>query len=368
MTASRPPLRAVPALRPLAVALALAAGACGAPARAEAPALAEAPPRLADTGLYAEFAARRIAPEVMTWSPQYPLWTDGAAKRRWILLPRGAVIDVTEVDAWIFPVGTKLWKEFAFHGRPVETRYMERRADGSWLYATYAWTEDGSDAVLAPRRGVLAAAEIRPGVHHDLPSVGDCVSCHGAGPTPVLGFSALQLSPDRDPNAPHREVPPAGAVDLAVLHRRGLLPELPAALVRDPPRVHAGTPAARAAKGYLHGNCASCHDGRGDLASLGLDLTQRIEPAPGTGPDATAAGVISRYRPAGARGPVARLAPGDPDGSALVARMSSRNPAAQMPPSGTHLVDEEAVRLVRAWVEELPAARPARVAAAHPSP
>lgn len=34
-----------------------------------------------------------------------------------------------------FPIGTRFWKEFAFDGRPVETRYMERRRDGSWLFS-----------------------------------------------------------------------------------------------------------------------------------------------------------------------------------------------------------------------------------------
>jgi hypothetical protein len=51
-----------------------------------------------------------------------------------------------------------------------------------------------------------------------------------------------------------------------------------------------------------------------------------------------------------------RLSPGNPDASVLVARMSSRNPVAQMPPLGTHVVDDEAVRLIRKWItEDLPA-------------
>jgi mono/diheme cytochrome c family protein len=185
----------------------------------------------------------------------------------------------------------------------------------------------------------------------------------------VLGFSALQLSPDRDPLAPHAEAPEPGSVDLPALARRGLVSDLPAALLARPPRVEAPTPVGRAAQGYLHGNCASCHDVRGDLASLGLDLTQRVEPSPGAGPLASAVGVRSRYRPSGASGPAARIAAGEPDASALVARISTRFPAAQMPPAGTHLVDEEAVRLVRAWIEELDPTRsngPRRVARSAP--
>ena len=31
---------------------------------------------------------------------------------------------------------------------------MERLADGTWRFAVYAWTADGSDARLAPTRGM----------------------------------------------------------------------------------------------------------------------------------------------------------------------------------------------------------------------
>src|SRR5690242_17449896 len=45
-----------------------------------------APQRLADTGLFAAGSTRDIAPGVLAFSPQYPLWSDGATKRRWIAL------------------------------------------------------------------------------------------------------------------------------------------------------------------------------------------------------------------------------------------------------------------------------------------
>ena len=46
------------------------------------------PQRLADTGLYVA-GGTTIRPDVLPFSPQYPLWSDGAAKRRWIWLPPG---------------------------------------------------------------------------------------------------------------------------------------------------------------------------------------------------------------------------------------------------------------------------------------
>ena len=103
-------------------------------ASALAAAPAPLPQTLRETGLYADWESKRVADGNLPYSPQYPLWTDGAAKRRWIHLPAGKFIDARKPDAWEFPVGTKLWKEFSF-GRRVETRYIERRASG-WVYAS----------------------------------------------------------------------------------------------------------------------------------------------------------------------------------------------------------------------------------------
>lgn len=338
----------------VALALMLLAG----PAPSVAGSPREAPPRLADTGLYADPASGTLARGVRTWTPQYPLWSDGATKRRWILLPLGRSIDASDPDAWAFPVGTRLWKEFSFEGRRVETRYMERRRDGSWLFATYRWTAEGGEAQLAPSTGVAGAVRLTGGSAHDLPSVGDCEACHGAGRTPVLGFSALQLSSDRDPLAPHAEQPDADAVDLASAVRTGMVRGLPRSLVATPPRIRAESDLARAALGYLHGNCSSCHDLRGELSSLGLDLVQKVTPRPGIAPLARAIDVPARYQPPGAREPMLRVAAGLPERSALLHRMSIRTAADQMPPIGTHRVDDSAVELVRAWIATLqPAAR-----------
>ena len=96
-------------------------------AAAAAPSLATAPlpQRLSDTGLFEPGSTTAVRAGVLVFSPQYPLWSDGTRKRRWIALPPGASIDATHADAWDFPIGTKLWKEFAY-GRRVETRMLER--------------------------------------------------------------------------------------------------------------------------------------------------------------------------------------------------------------------------------------------------
>lgn len=320
---------------------------------------AVAPARLSETGLFADVAAGIVSEGVLAFTPQYPLWTDGARKRRWIRLPEGASIDATAPESWSFPVGTRVWKEFRFGAR-VETRYMERGADG-WLYATYLWSEDGRDAVLAPDRGVRGACETGLGTRHDVPSVLDCRACHDASPSAVLGFSALQLAPERDPGAPHAEEPEPGSVDVLALLAQGRLRGSPAAILAAARPIEAASPLERSALGYLHANCGGCHNAAGPLASLGLELDYRhgdVAPA-----RRSAFGRPSRFQPAGARD-ARRIEPGQPERSVLLQRMASRFAATQMPPLGTHAVDETALALVRAWICSEPVAP--EVASAEP--
>src|SRR5262245_57731986 len=98
------------------------------------------PQHLRDTGLYARGSGEEPAGAVLAFSPQCPLWSDGAEKRRWIRLSPGSRIDARDPDRWVFPVGTRLWKEFSL-GRRLETRMLERTRSG-WRFATYVWTQD----------------------------------------------------------------------------------------------------------------------------------------------------------------------------------------------------------------------------------
>jgi hypothetical protein len=285
----------------------------------------------------------------MAFAPQYPLWSDGTRKRRWIQLPPGASIDASRVDAWEFPVGTKVWKEFGY-GRAIETRLIERVADGSWRFATYVWNAEGTDAELAPQDGTVVPVADAPGGRYAVPSRGDCLACHEGPAVPVLGFSALQLSPDRDPLAPHADPKRADQADLRSLAARGVLRGLPPGLLLVPPRIEARTPTERAALGYLHGNCGHCHNAAGALTGLELVLAQQAER------DARSAertlesllGHSSRFRPHGSAA-TQRIA-ADQGSSVLTLRMKTDNPLARMPPLGVQVVDTTGIALIERWI------------------
>jgi hypothetical protein len=238
--------------------------------------------------------------EMQSFTPRYPLWSDGAAKRRWILLPAGTSIDSSKTDAWDFPPGTKLWKEFAFDG-PIETRLIERLADGSWRFATYIWLADGRDAELAHEAGLrMYPVSGAPDGRYAILSRNDCRACHEGPAVPVLGYSAVQL-----------EAPP-----------------LPSAL------------------GYLHANCGHCHNATGAVAGVDLVLAQSAAD-PQASAQATRTSLFGR---------ASRFRSRDGDAArrdhVIVERMHSTNPYTRMPPIGVQVVDREGAALVEAWIRQ----------------
>jgi len=283
---------------------------------------------------------------VLAYSPQYPLWSDGAAKARWLLLPRGGAIDVRDPGAWVFPVGTRFWKQFSFNGRKVETRLLWHAAPGAWVYAAYAWREDQSDADLVEEAGRRGAAEIAPGVFHAIPGVQDCKACHEIPAPAVLGFNALQLSTDRDPGAVHGEPLRPGMATLATLVEQRLVQPARREWLDRPPRIQTPNPRTRAALGYLGVNCGNCHRDGNPIPHVTLDFSH-----PYGLEDAAAAPALRSALGRPAHGTLV-LAPGHPEASLALARMATRAHVSQMPPVGTALVDQEALELLRAWVAQ----------------
>jgi len=126
-------------------------------------------------------------------------------------------------------------------------------------------------------------------------------------------------------------------------------------MMQELPRIEADTPDARAALGYLHGNCGHCHNDNGSPPPVDLVLAQSA-----SGGAASAGKVLrsllstgTRFRARGTHASRA-IEPGRPDESMLFARMRSRNPQTQMPPLGTQVADSEALELIERWIRSQP--------------
>ncbi len=306
---------------------------------------------LACTGLYADWGTRTIAPGVLEYRPGFELWSDGAAKRRWLYLPPGTKIDVSNLDEWVFPVGTKLWKEFSLPvgglNRQVETREMEKTADGAWRRATYLWSADGTSA---PE--ITDGAPLLPGTdHYSVPAVTACVKCHGGRADNVLGLDAVLSA-----------APEATGLTWADLQTRGLVTSTNGNhLVITSALQITGNDVERPALGLLHANCGvACHN----VNDPGAHFNARLDVVKGALPTLFATGVyrttinaLSSFRPKTATGELYyRVRPGDVAHSTLAYRMSVRDIDApgsapeQMPPLASNLVDTKGRAIIEKWI------------------
>jgi hypothetical protein len=312
------------------------------------------PDSLAQTGLYSDFANETLAPGVVEYTVNYGLWADGAEKRRFVFLPDGATINTIDMDFWSLPVGTKLWKEFSTGGVRTETRLIWKQGptDEEWYAMSFAWTADQSQAYAA-----ALGVEDALGTQHDIPSASACNTCHQRQPGYALGFSALQLDHDQ------------GEINLASLAADGKLSNPPSRT--DPPLFPLpGDDVERAAFGYLHGNCGTCHNEHSDVfrdrtsiiwhldtdALATSDVTSIVRTTVGVPPLIFIGGQYT-----------AVIEPGNPGASAALFRMTQRDPLKDsnvpmppvgteqpMPPVGTEQPDTlGGIAAVSTWIESL---------------
>jgi hypothetical protein len=307
------------------------------------------PQDLSCAGLYADWVTKTVAPGVREFAPGVVLWSDGAIKTRWVALPPGQTIDTSDMDEWVFPVGTKFFKEFRLpvgdSSTPVriETRMLWKTAPGTWYRTTYRWSDDGETSAPELTTGQLDAN----GNGYEVPSRLECNSCHQGRMDGILGFEALALS-----------LPAATGVTMADLLDAGLLSVAPDAALAIP-----GDAIEANALGWLHMNCGTaCHNGGQGLAA-GTGFHMRLDVGTLASVETTDTYTTGwNVRTQGYFLPDAavtyRFHGCDLGSSAAYVRDSHRDgvdgtPAnTQMPPIDSHAVDDGGVAGLAAWITE----------------
>lgn len=259
-----------------------------------------------------------------------PLWSDGATKERFVVVPKGQSIRTRSDGDLVFPVGTVAVKSFSVDGRRVETRLLVQHDIEDWVGYSYAWNAQGTDAELVDGNRL---ADVGNGKRWYFPSTSDCGACHTPAAGYTLGLETRQLlGPSQSAALSALDAKTASTVDRATVTP---LAPLDAA---------AATPEARA-RSYLHSNCSICHREGSVAGSAELDL--RFDtPLAQTGLCAEAK--AGDFGVTGAR----VLAPGAPERSVIALRMRATDER-RMPKLASRIVDDAGVAAVEAWIKSL---------------
>jgi uncharacterized repeat protein (TIGR03806 family) len=269
-----------------------------------------------------------------------PLWSDGAAKSRYLAIPDGQTITVGDDGDWDLPIGSVAMKTFAVGGKRIETRLFMRHDDGGWAGYTYEWDADGKDATLLPAGKNKAVSATQMWAY---PSRNQCIQCHSRAAGGTIGLETAQLNGDAMYPSTHRR-----SNQLATLDHIGMFTTplaAPDTLPALAPPAGAGTLEDRA-RAYLHANCAHCHrpDGGGQ-GTMDLRYTRSLA-------DTRTCNATNTQGPIGDASKL--IVPGDPAHSLLSVRLHATD-GKRMPPVGVSITDDDGAKLIDDWITSLTA-------------
>jgi glucose/arabinose dehydrogenase len=362
------------------------------------------PRKLSDSGLFRSVKGHVMEPSLIPYTVNAVLWSDGAAKQRWLGIPDGGKIEFTTWRGWNMPDRTVIVKSFYLdleEGNPqsrrwIETRFLTRQG-GEWFGYSYAWDDAETEGTLVEAKGMDREFVIRvpkSAEHPDgqrtltwhYPSRTECMVCHSRAANWVLGLSELQMNKVHDyggvsenqlraferiglfqvnwaADARDRlrdDLKAKGMTEKeanAYLDRqtatRGQREPVPSSLLTVAPEkyrklVDPYDPKQDLnlrARSYLHSNCAQCHvEAGGGNAQMELEFTTPLDKT-------RLIGVKPHHDTFGLKD-AALVNPGHPESSVLLHRIAHRDKG-HMPPLATRLVDQQTVQLMRQWITQL---------------
>ena len=331
----------------------------------------EAPALLSQTGAFTDLATLTPRAGLIPFEPASELWSDRAAKQRWIAVPNEAGIDgeydqasekitYSEEGEWAYPIGTVFIKHFALPSdlldpdnpdklTPVETRFSVRSSEGDYFFFTYRWRADGSDADLISdaESGTIPITDLNGLPSNqiwDYPSRSQCFECHQSSSGSVLGMKSRQLN--------HSILYPSTgqtANQLTTFANLGLFDQGPDFgsldnILSSVSIDDVSESWEMRVRSYLDSNCSYCHrpGSNADRAEFDALLTTPL------GLSEIINGTVNAENLGVADASI--VTPGHPEQSILYLRDSSTDPSNMMPPVGRRLNDTEYLAVLETWI------------------
>lgn len=315
------------------------------------------PSLLSETGAFRDAEQLQVAPGLVPYDLQAPLWSDGAYKRRWISLPELGSVTADEEGPWRVLPGTIFVKHFEMAldertpevRRRLETRLLVAAQNGSFYGVTYRWNAEQTDAelVLEPQTEDLSITDEEGSTRDQpyyYPGPSDCITCHTSSAGYVLGLRTRQLNHEFDYGDGLPAINQLVAWSAWGFLDRTFSDEDAAAQPRLANVSDESQSLEKRVRSYWDGNCSMCHAGAAGsvagwdarfitpLLDQGLDRSPQM-PRPGA--------------------PTSLIDPGDPAGSYIYLRSATLDKTLRMPPIGRNRVDKAYVEVLARWIDSL---------------
>jgi uncharacterized repeat protein (TIGR03806 family) len=325
---------------------------------------------LSQTGCVDMTDPKKPVAGAIPYGVQSALWSDGATKERFMVIPAGQKIHVldcaVELDAckppgqggvgsddghFDMPVGTVLIKNFSIDGKHIETRLFMRRTAQVWKGFSYEWNEALSDATLISDSEFPMGKDKPVGTADQVwhyPSRSQCLECHTKYAGRSLGPTTAQLNGD------YTYPDGTTANQMTKLKELGIFDAAPKDIPGLPDFTGQAATLEERARSYLQTNCAICHRPGGEFSSIDMRYVTPFANTNLCGASERDAGSV----------PAQRLVPGNPTMSALSMRMHTladvQRPdgsvsTLRMPKIGSKVVDPVGTKLIDDWITALPA-------------
>lgn len=316
------------------------------------------PSKISESGMYSDLANKVIAPGLIEFDVNAPLWSDNIKKERFLALPDTSQIGFNMDGEWDYPNETVLVKNFRVEmteGDPnseklIETRFMVKHSDGSgWSGYSYRWDENESDAVL------LADSDTRPltitgsngpyNYDYYFPSRVECIKCHTPASGFALGPKTAQANRDfeYENNVTDNQLRSFNNIELFTTDIGEDYSNFPQLAVPSDKNAELD----KRVSAYFDANCAHCHmPGGTGVADIDLRYVTALESANIIDVDPTQ-GTLGI---SGAK----RIKSGEPDKSVLLERMKTLQEH-RMPPLASSVADTMAINLLTKWIVDLSA-------------
>ncbi len=212
-------------------------------------------------------AAWKPSQSLIPYEVNFPFWSDGSDKARWMVLPEGTKLSWNPAGLAVFPKGSLLIKEFTRGGKKIETRFMVHHSDETWVGYSYEWNPEGTDAKYIGRNG--KTVDTGGGTQWAFPGSRECMRCHSQVMNYTLGFELPQI------NVLTKDASGAESNQILDWQKRGIVVDRLPLTLSDHPRLYSMSDAnrtvAQKARDYLHANCSFCHR-PGSQEPAGFDL------------------------------------------------------------------------------------------------